>query len=123
MVIKCSQCGGKLRRVHRTFLERFQLLAVYECRECDTETPVPRPYTYHFGPHCRCPRCGTYRLNRLKERDRIDRMSTGLLNLLERVAGGKLIHCRFCRLQFYDRRILASEAAAAENQHPGAARN
>ena len=121
MTIKCSQCGAKLRRVHRTILERFQYLAVYECLDCDTEAPVMRPYTYHLGPHCRCPRCGTYRLSRLKERDRIDGMQGGFLNLLERIAGGKLIHCRFCRVQFYDRRILASEGAASDKQEAGAA--
>jgi hypothetical protein len=41
-------------------------------------------------------------------------MYTGLLNLLERMAGGKLYHCRYCRIQFWDRRRLASEVAADE---------
>jgi hypothetical protein len=31
-------------------------------------------------------------------------MSGSFLNLLERMCGGELYHCRFCRLQFYDRR-------------------
>jgi hypothetical protein len=110
--------------VHRTFFERFQYLAIYECRECDCEQYVDRPFTHHFGPHCRCPCCGTYRLSRLKDRDRIDRMQRGFLNLLERLAGtGRLVHCRFCRVQFYDRRILASEAATATVQEPDTARN
>ena len=113
---KCSRCGGKLRRVHRTLLERFLYLAIYECPDCDTETFIPRPFQHHFGPHCRCPHCGTLRLIRLKQRDHIDRMHGGFLNALERIAGGKLMHCRFCRLQFYDRRPLASEAPTAEAQ-------
>ena len=33
-------------------------------------------------------------------------MHTGLLHLLERLAGGALYHCCFCRIQFYDRRVL-----------------
>jgi DNA-directed RNA polymerase subunit RPC12/RpoP len=107
-MIKCGRCGGKLRRVHRTFLERFQYLAIYECLECDTEQCIPRPYLYHFGPNARCPRCGTLRLGRLKERDRIDGMRRGPMNVLNRLRGGKLAHCRFCRLQFYDRRPVAS---------------
>jgi len=102
-----------MRRVHRTFLEHFQYLGIYECKECGKENSVPRPFQHHLGPHSRCPRCGTLRLSRLKEPDRIDRMHGGFLNLLERLAGGgKLIHCRFCRLQFYDRRPLASETSA-----------
>ena len=117
--MKCADCGGKLRRVHRTFAERFQFLAMFECEECGSDAFVRRPFTHHLGPHCRCPRCGTFRLSRLKERDRIDRMHGGILNLFERLSGGKLVHCRICRLQFYDRRILASEARAQEQVAAG----
>jgi hypothetical protein len=54
--------------------------------------------------------CGSYRVTRLKTPDRIDRFHTGFLNFLERIAGkGKLVHCRWCRIQFYDRRPLATE--------------
>jgi len=112
---KCGQCGGRLRRVHRTFWERFLYMAVYACKECKLEEPVPRHYTHHFGKQSRCPRCGTFRVVRLKGRDRIDPMQGGFLNLIERLAGGKLHHCRFCRLQFYDRRKLASEVAPPED--------
>ena len=47
-------------------------------------------------------------------------MHTGMLNTLERMVGGKLFHCRYCRLQFWDRRRLQSEvladAAAAKEE-------
>jgi hypothetical protein len=109
-MVKCSQCGGKLRRVHRTFFERFNYMAIYECPKCEREESVPRRFRYHLGSVCRCPVCGTFRVVRLKQRDRIDRLHTGFLNLLERLAGGKLYHCRWCRMQFYDRRKLASES-------------
>lgn len=127
---KCGRCGGRLRRVHRTFLERLSYMAIYQCRDCHAEECVPRRYRYHFGQHCRCPECGTTRLTKLKERDHIDRMQTGLLNLLERLANGKLYHCCFCRLQFYDRRKLEARAvqepekaraAAAVTTPPGTA--
>ena len=108
-MVKCGQCGGKLRRVHRTFFERFNYMAIYECTKCEREESVPRRFRYHLGPACRCPVCGTYRVVRLKERDRIDGLHTGFLNLLERLVGGRLHHCRWCRMQFYDRRKLASE--------------
>jgi hypothetical protein len=68
----------------------------------------------HRGKSARCPKCGTYRIVRLKEPDTVDPMHTGPLNLLERMAGGRLHHCRFCRIQFWDRRRLASEVAADE---------
>ena len=92
-------------------MERFSYMAIYACKECENEEFVPRCYKYHFGPHARCPRCGTFRIVRLKERDRIDPMYVGLLNLIERLAGGKLFHCRYCRCQFYDRRRLAAESS------------
>jgi DNA-directed RNA polymerase subunit RPC12/RpoP len=104
---KCKSCNGKLKRVHRTFLERFVYMAIYECPKCETEEFSPRRYTYHLGEHARCPRCGSYRPTKLRERDKIDKMQFGLLNVAERMAGGRLYHCCFCRLQFYDRRPLA----------------
>jgi DNA-directed RNA polymerase subunit RPC12/RpoP len=103
-----------MRRVHRTLMERLSYLALYECKECHTEDSLPRKFHLHLGKTTRCPKCGTYRLTRLKEPDKIDPMHTGLLNLMERMAGGKLFHCRYCRIQFWDRRRLASEVAAEE---------
>ncbi len=109
---KCKQCGGRLTRVHRTLAERFSYLAIYECAACETEEFFPRRHTYHFGPNARCPRCGTFRLSRLRERDPIDKMAWGILNVMERMAGGRLFHCCFCRVQFYDRRPLAEKIPA-----------
>lgn len=109
-MLKCGQCGGRVRRVHRTFSERLSYMAIYECRECQHEEFVPRRYRFHFGPHARCPRCGTYRIKKLKEPDQIDPLCGGFLDLLERFAGsGRLFHCCYCRIQFHDRRRLASE--------------
>ncbi len=73
---------------------------------------IPRRYRYHLGGEARCPHCGTTRLKKLKERDGIDPMQSGLLNLVERLAGGVLYHCCFCRIQFYDRRHLAPHLPA-----------
>jgi DNA-directed RNA polymerase subunit RPC12/RpoP len=103
-----------MRRVHRTLLERVNYLAIYSCKQCHTEDNLPRAHELHRGKAARCPKCGTYRLSRLKEPDPIDPMQTGLWNTLEKMAGGKLFHCRYCRLQFWDRRRLRSEVLAGE---------
>jgi len=117
--MKCGQCGGRLHRVHRTFLERLSYMAIYECRKCEREEFVPRRFRYHMGPAARCPLCGTYRVSKLKSPDRIDRFHGGFLNVLERVTGGgKLFHCRWCRLQFYDRRLLAKDLPKPEAKAP-----
>jgi hypothetical protein len=86
-------------------------MALFECRECREIVSAPRRYMFHLGEFCRCPRCGTFRLSRLKKRDQIDRMHTGILHLFERLAGGRLYHCCYCRLQFHDRRDLAPNQA------------
>ena len=117
--MKCGQCGERLKRVHRTFFERFSYMAIYECPKCKNEKFVSRRYRYHLGPSCRCPECGTYRVVRLKQPDKIDRKHGGFLNLLERIAGGgRLFHCRWCRLQFYDRRALATRVDAGPPADP-----
>ena len=108
-----------MRRVHRTLLERLSYIAIYSCQECHTEDNLPRAHHLHRGKAARCPRCGTFRITRLKEPDHIDPMHTGVLNMLEKAAGGKLYHCRYCRIQFWDRRrlqaeVMADEAAARE---------
>jgi hypothetical protein len=110
MAKKCGQCGGELRRVHRTFIERFTFMAKYHCVECRAVETAPRTYRY-LGDRCRCHRCGTYRISKLKVRDKIDKMETGFLNLLERCMGGTLYHCRYCRVQFFDRRTFIPAVA------------
>jgi hypothetical protein len=121
MIKKCGQCGGELRRVHRTFIERFSYMAKYRCVQCRAMDTAPRRYRHHLGDSCRCPNCGTYRISKLKVRDKIDKMHTGFLNLVERCLGGSLYHCRFCRIQFFDRRTYNPAAGvrprpAQENQ-------
>jgi predicted SprT family Zn-dependent metalloprotease len=89
-------------------------MAIYECRECKDISSIPRRFRYHLGKFPRCPKCGTLRITKLKQRDHIDPLNTGFLNLLERVLGGPLYHCKFCRLQFYDRRRMTAEKPPAQ---------
>jgi DNA-directed RNA polymerase subunit RPC12/RpoP len=92
-------------------------MAIYECQGCESQEYVPRRFRYHFGPATRCPVCGSQRVSKLKAPDRIDKYHTGFLNLVERFVGkGMLFHCRWCRLQFFDRRPLASELAKLESK-------
>jgi hypothetical protein len=99
-------------------MERFSFMAKYRCRECQAIETLTRRYRNHFGNRCRCPRCGTYRITKLKERDKIDKMESGFLNLLERWMGGNLYHCRYCRVQFYDRRKYIPAPPAVPQPKP-----
>jgi len=105
-----------VRRIHRTLVERFSYLAIFQCCVCEREQHMPRPFRLHFGPHARCPKCGTFRLTRLGEPDGIDRIQGGLFSLFERLCHGNLFHCRFCRVQFYDRRPQAPPASAPRDE-------
>ena len=96
-------------------------MAIFECRDCHEISSSPRRFRLHLGEFCRCPRCGTFRLTKLRKRDKIDPMHGGFLHLLERMASGRLYHCRYCRLQFYDRRDLAPEGGPENTESRGAA--
>ena len=120
---KCIYCGGKLRRIHRTLMERFSYLGIFQCAACEREQHMFRPYRLHLGPHARCPKCATFRVKRLGEPDVVDRLQGGFWNLMERLARGYLYHCRFCRLQFYDRRPLVSRPLEPPSQPEAVAGN
>jgi len=112
-VNNCAKCGKPLRRVHRSLFQHLRYAAIFECKECGIQEYAPRPYRFHFGPHVRCPRCGTLRVAKRRSRDHIDKMRWGFFTPFDFVAGaGKLYHCRYCRLQFYDRRDLSPDASA-----------
>ena len=104
----CNHCGGHLNRVHRTTLERLFYVAAYQC-DARTRKKLVRYLPLRRQRECCCPRCGSSRVVRLKRRDQIDKMETGLWNLLAR---GKSCHCSLCRLQFYDCRPLARSVQA-----------
>jgi hypothetical protein len=62
-------------------------------------------------------------LKRLGEPDVVDRIQGGVWNLIERLAHGNLYHCRFCRVQFYDRRPLVSRPLEPPSQPEAVAGN
>jgi hypothetical protein len=111
---RCEKCGGGAHRIHRSISERIRYLAIYQCRQCHDLSTMPRRFRFHLGDRPRCPKCGTYRISKLKSPDTIDSFQTGFLNAMERMAGGGIYHCKFCRLQFYDRRKSAAERAAGK---------
>jgi hypothetical protein len=106
----CKTCGERLQRVHRTLAERFFYMGVFECPKCKDIKRMARRYTYYLGDQVRCPLCGTFRLRALAERDHIDRMLRTVISGLHKMFGGRLYHCRYCRVQFYDRRPLAQQS-------------
>jgi hypothetical protein len=76
-------------------------MGVFTCPKCKEISRIARRYTYYLDEHTRCPLCGTYRLRALAEKDHIDRMLKTFMNAWHRMRGGRLYHCRYCRVQFY----------------------
>jgi DNA-directed RNA polymerase subunit RPC12/RpoP len=93
-----------LRRSHRRLLERFGYSKAYRCKNCDARVRVAIASHTKNLKFAACPRCHTYELTAPKRVDKIDRLLRGPKSLLQRVLGGTLYHCWYCRLQFYDLR-------------------
>ena len=114
----CLSCGKKLVRVHRTRRERWLYAAAYECRHCRARQQQGHWYSFLFGDISHCPRCGTHRVQRLRDVDRIDRMYRNPISYLQKFFGGNLHRCSYCRLQFYDVRDVAPKQKVIGDTEP-----
>ena len=100
----CVSCGGVLIRVRRTFRQKFIYHAVLKCKKCGRREFRDQWYLFLFGNKSRCPRCGSFRVEKLRGVDHIDPMYKNPLSYLQKFFGAGLHWCPFCRLQFYDLR-------------------
>ena len=119
----CSTCGKRLRRVHRTALEKLWYSAAYNCPQCVRRDRVPHevvvaPLGFFFSRHTRCPQCGTPNIHRENKPDRIDSVSNHPVSLIQQLSGAPLYHCRACRLQYYDWRLPRPIATEALDEQP-----
>lgn len=96
-------------------MERLLYSEVYRCEHCRERVRKSR-VDLRNAHYVKCPRCHSVDLSVLRRRDKIDAMRPGLVNFLSRLAGGKLYHCWFCRLQFYDLRQRFNAATADASQ-------
>jgi hypothetical protein len=98
----CASCGGDLVRVPRTFLQKFAYFAVFTCRKCEARQTLDQWFLFMFGRTSRCPRCGGFKVKKLREVDDIDPMYKNPISYLQKWFGGSIHWCPACRLQFYD---------------------
>jgi hypothetical protein len=104
---KCVSCGEALVRVRRTFREKFVYHSVQKCKKCGRRETRDQWFLFLFGRTSRCPRCGSFRVEKLRGVDHIDPMYKNPLSYMQKWIGGNLHWCPFCRLQFYDIRKKA----------------
>ena len=103
-VQNCASCGGVLIRVRRTLRQKLVYHAVLRCKKCGRRETRDQWYLFLFGRKSRCPRCGSFRVEKLRGVDHIDPMYKNPLSYLQKFFGAGLHWCPFCRLQFYDLR-------------------
>ena len=104
---QCVTCGGTLIRVRRSIRERFVFHAVRKCKNCGRRETQDQWFLFLFSGTSRCPRCGSFRVEKLRGVDHIDPMYKNPLSYWQKYLGGNLHWCPFCRLQFYDLRRRA----------------
>ena len=102
--LSCRECGAGLRRSKRRFLDRLRYLEAYRCTGCGARYHVTLSSRLALARYAKCPKCRYQVITPMKRIDKIDKMRGGIFNMIHRVFGGKLYHCWFCRLQFYDLR-------------------
>lgn len=99
---QCGTCGGELVRVRRNWRQKFVYHAVLKCRKCNARETLDQWYLFLFGRISRCPRCGSFRVEKLRGVDHIDPMYRNPISYLQKWFGANIHWCPFCRLQFYD---------------------
>ena len=85
--------------------------AILQRTKCGDRFVWDQWFLFLFGRKSRCPQCGSFGVEKLHEIDLIDGMYKNPLSYLQKYFGAHLHWCRYCRLQFYDRRVLATELA------------
>lgn len=120
---QCPQCGCKLLRTHRKWWEKIFWVAAMRCSSCEHRLLVSsRDLQFAGGSWVRCPKCGTTQVTRIRDADVVDPMHAHWRNTVRRLLKGKLYHCRFCRIQFYDlrKRVLPGSPPGPDNRARGA---
>jgi len=103
-MLKLRSAAGRVRRVHGLSSERFTYMAIYACAIA-TRKGMLRAATRTTSVHTAAARIAEpFPRHPLKETRPHRSLQTRFLNFLEGTAGGRLHHCRYCRIQFYDRR-------------------
>jgi hypothetical protein len=117
----CDKCGGRVTRRHRKWYQRFMYKQVLQCRKCGVQAPTPREFTLKPTAVVQCPRCHTQKVSRRIAPDKIDPVIKSLWSMLQGLLGGRLYHCNYCRIQFYDlRHTMRATPARPEPTPPKA---
>jgi hypothetical protein len=97
-----------MTRSHRRGLEKLIFAQAFRCPTCNRRER--RSYIdAGFDEFASCPRCGNAVPDKRSKRDKVDSMLHSPIRMIHWALGGKIYHCVFCRLQFYDVRLLRKD--------------
>jgi len=100
----CEKCGGRMTRRHRKWYQRFKYKQLLQCRKCGNEAQTLREFTLKPTAIVQCPQCHTLKVSRRIAPDKIDPVIKSFWSIVQGLLGGRLYHCNYCRIQFYDLR-------------------
>ena len=103
----CARCGERLRRAHRTKLEKSMFSAAYTCTRCHRRTRVPyrtvqTKLDFLLSRYTHCIRCGDSDVRRQRKGDRSDGASVHPLSRLARATGAPAYECVKCGARYHD---------------------
>lgn len=109
-MVLCPACSRRMSRVHRSPVQKILYGDSFICPKCKTKRGRLRPalaelvssLRFVFSKSSRCPKCESYGVYRLTERDRIDSMSSNPVALFQFLLRAPVHKCPKCRLRFYD---------------------
>jgi uncharacterized Zn finger protein len=111
---ECPKCSENLSRTHRKFWEKPIYSIVFRCHNCNHRVGARHDFFKQFSRTTLCPRCGNLDVEKRRTKDRIDKLIHTPFSTLNRLLGGNLYHCVFCRLQYYDVRSRRTKAKEAQ---------
>ena len=121
-MVVCAKCERRMVRQHRKWYQRLGYKQIFQCLECNDKALVPREFISKPSAYVRCPLCHTLKVSRRISRDKIDGMIRTFSSIVQCLLGGRLYHCLYCRIQFYDLRhslkIQAGSNKLVGKDHP-----
>jgi hypothetical protein len=74
-----------------------------------------REFTLTPKSHVECPQCHTCKVSRRIAPDKIDPVIRSFSSMIKGLLGGRLYHCVYCRIQFYDLRHSIKNAPGKQD--------
>ena len=107
-----------MQRSRRKPLERLVIAQAYRCAECRSRVRVTKWRSLLDRRYVCCPRCKGHDVQVLPRIDPVEHLDRHLHRFVHKWLGAPLFYCRFCRLQFFDRRPRSKDGPLKKELQP-----